>query len=183
MQAPYVAKNEKKRLQVLHDLDILDTAAEERFDRLTRIAKADFNVSITLISLIDTDRQWFKSNQGLNATETSFCGDAILQDEIFVIPVALEDQRFVDNPLVTGEPNIRFYAGAPLHAPEGECIGTLCIIDDSPRDFNDEQLAILRDLADEVEKYLLLGGAGVITKPFDPTSLPDQVLEIWKKMW
>lgn len=166
MKKPDTPKNEDKRLQSLCDLNILDSIAEERFDRFTRIAKRHFGVSIALVSLVDAERQWFKSRQGLDAPETprdiSFCGHAILQNGIFKIPNTLEDPRFVDNPLVTGPPNIRFYAGAPLHAPNGEAIGTLCIIDDKPRDFSAEELAVLRDLANGVEEELARTKATVI---------------------
>lgn len=156
MKQPDVPANEVTRHAALCNLELLDTHTEERFDRITRIAQVHFSVPIALVSLIDTGRQWFKSHQGLDATETprdiSFCGHAILSDDIFYIPNALEDPRFADNPLVTGGPNIRFYAGAPLHAPGGERIGTLCIIDDKPREFSETDLAVLRDLADCVEE-------------------------------
>ncbi len=105
---------------------------------------------IALVSLVDAERQWFKSKQGLDACETGrdicFCGHAVLEDGIFVIPNALEDARFAINPLVTGAPNIRFYAGAPLHAPDGQRVGTLCIIDNQPRAFSTPVLSVLRDL-------------------------------------
>jgi len=142
----------------LHDLNILDTAAEERFDRLTRLARKMFHVPIAVVSLVDTNRQWFKSYKGIEATETgqdiSFCGRAILQDEILVIPNALEDKRFHDNPLVTGEPNVRFYAGCSLKITNGAKIGTLCIIDRVPREFGEEDKALLRDLAQMAELEL-----------------------------
>jgi len=159
MQKPAIPKNESKRQAALRGLNVLDTPAEARFDRITRIAQQHFQVSIALVSLVDEDRQWFKSRQGLDATETprdiSFCGHAILSEDIFYIPNALEDPRFADNPLVTGPPKIRFYAGAPLHAPNGQRVGTLCIIDDKPREFSSEELAVLRNLANDVEKALL----------------------------
>jgi len=158
MIKPEKPKNEDKRLQSLCSLNILDTLPEERFDRFTRIAKRHFGVSIALVSLVDAERQWFKSRQGLDASETprdiSFCGHAILKNGIFNISDTLEDIRFADNPLVTGPPNIRFYAGAPIHAPNGQAIGTLCIIDDKPREFSAEDLVVLRDLANGVEEEL-----------------------------
>lgn len=158
MLEPEIPVNETERLAALCDLNVLDTAPEERFDRLTRLAKCHFDVPIALVSLIDSARQWFKSRQGLDATETprniSFCGHAILAGDILCVPNALLDPRFADNPLVTGGPKIRFYAGAPLHSPEGLRIGTLCIIDDRPRDLSRDQLSILRDLADGVESEL-----------------------------
>ena len=114
-----------------------------------------FGVSIALVSLVDEDRQWFKSRQGLEAPETgrdiSFCGHAILGGDIFEIPDARADPRFADNPLVTGEPQIRFYAGAPLATSEGYRIGTLCLIDGQPRQLSEDERRSLRDLADAVE--------------------------------
>ncbi|MDP2169355.1 MAG: PAS domain S-box protein [Rhodocyclaceae bacterium] len=158
MLKPPIPANEIERLQALHALDVLDTPAEERFDRITRVAQRYFQVPIALVSIVDAQRQWFKSKRGLDACETSrgisFCGHAILADDIFHIPNALEDPRFADNPLVTGGPAIRFYAGAPLHAPNGQRIGTLCIIDDKPRQFTPVELSVLRDLADGVEAEL-----------------------------
>lgn len=151
MQVPSPAKNEKRRIEKLNSLDILDTQAQERFDRLTRLARKMFNVPIALVSLVDENRQWFKSCFGLPVRETSrdvsFCGHAILGDDIFIINNALEDERFFDNPLVTGEPNIRFYAGVPLYFDELTKLGTLCIIDNKPRDFSKDDLASLKDLA------------------------------------
>jgi diguanylate cyclase (GGDEF)-like protein len=144
----------------LHSLRILDTAPEERFDRITRMAQRYFGVVTCLISLVDTNRQWFKSKQGLDACETSrdvsFCGHAILGDEIFVVEDAIKDTRFADNPLVTGSPAIRFYAGCPIHGPGGHRIGTLCLIDPSPRSLDPEDADTLRDFAAMVEDELAL---------------------------
>lgn len=158
MKKPDIPKNEDKRQTALCALNVLDTPAEERFDRITRRAQQHFNVPITLVSLVDAERQWFKSRQGLDAPETprdvSFCGHAILSNNIFYIPDAHEDPRFADNPLVTEPPHARFYAGAPLRAPNGQRVGTLCIIDNEPREFSPEELSVLRDLADEVEEEL-----------------------------
>ncbi|MBR7801230.1 ATP-binding protein [Undibacterium fentianense] len=159
MESPAFPENEVARLQALKELEILDTSAEEKFDRLTRLAKQIFQVDFALISLIDANRQWFKSRQGLDACETnrdiSFCGHAILGNEIFHIPNALNDPRFADNPLVLGPPNIRFYAGAPLRPNAEFCIGTLCIIDSQPRTLSIKEMRILRDLADCVEQEIL----------------------------
>jgi len=158
MKKPALPEDENARIKALNDLDILDTPAESRFDRIVRIAKSHFNVSISLVSIVDQDRQWFKARLGLDAQETSreisFCGHAILGEDIFYVPNAVEDSRFVDNPLVTGEPKIRFYAGAPLHSPDGFRLGTLCIIDNRALEFTEEQLSVLRDLADLVESEL-----------------------------
>ena len=151
MKKPDVPDNEASRLKTLRSLDILATPSEERFDRLTRMAKRMFNVPIALVSLVDEDRQWFKSCVGLSATETprdiSFCGHAILGHEIFIIPDATKDERFADNPLVTDEPKIRFYAGCPLSFTDGSRLGTLCIIDQKPRELTPDDLADLKDLA------------------------------------
>lgn len=158
MKSPDTPANETPRIAALCGLAILDTPPEARFDRITRIAQRHFAVPITLVSLIDNERQWFKSSQGLDATETprdvSFCGHAILSEDIFYIPDAFNDPRFADNPLVTGPPHVRFYAGAPLHAPGGERVGTLCIIDSQARTFSPTELAVLRDLADCIEAEL-----------------------------
>ena len=149
MKKPEFPANEVDRVAALCGLSVLDTPAEERFDRITRIAQQHFRVPIALVSLIDSERQWFKSRQGLEAKETprdiSFCGHAILSEDILCIPNALADPRFADNPLVAGGPNIRFYAGAPLHAPGGARVGTLCIIDDQPRSLSADELSVFRD--------------------------------------
>jgi len=158
LEPPVIPANEDERLASLCHLNILDTGSEEGFDRLTRLAQSHFKVPIALVSLVDSHRQWFKSRQGLNATETprdiSFCGHAILGTDIFCVPDTLEDPRFCDNPLVTSPPSIRFYAGAPLSVSNGMKIGTLCIIDTAPRSWSAEDARILRDLADCVEQEL-----------------------------
>jgi len=151
--------DEKQRLETLRGLGVLDTPAEERFDRVTRLAQRLFGVPIVLVSLVDAQRQWFKSRQGLAASETprdiSFCGHAILGDEILLVTDTHDDVRFHDNPLVTGDPNIRFYAGAPLRAPDGHTLGTLCLIDREPRSFGDDERETLVDLAGIVERELV----------------------------
>ena len=158
MKAPGTSIDEAVRLTTLRSLDILDSLGEERFDRLTRMAKHMFRVPIALVSLVDENRQWFKSCVGLEVSETSreisFCGHAILGDEVFVIPDTLKDDRFADNPLVLEEPHIRFYAGCPIRVANGSRIGTLCIIDREPRDFCAEDEALLKDLAAMVEQEL-----------------------------
>lgn len=158
MKTPATPENEAARLRSLRSLNVLDTAPEERFDRLTRLARRLFNVPIALVSLVDENRQWFKSAQGLTARETprdiSFCGHAILGHEVFVIPNALDDPRFADNPLVTAAPHIRFYAGCPLRDGAGHQLGTLCLIDRVPRTFEDEDVLALQDLAIMVEREL-----------------------------
>jgi diguanylate cyclase (GGDEF)-like protein len=156
MIPPAIPVDEASRLDALRSLNILDTAAEERFDRLTRLAKRAFGVPIALVSLVDANRQWFKSCQGLSVSETprhvSFCGHAILSREVLVVPDALLDERFHDNPLVVGEPKIRFYAGCPLAAPNGSRLGTLCLIDREPRALDAGDLEVLRDLAGMAER-------------------------------
>lgn len=158
MKKPSMPKTEEKRLSALKLLKILDTACEERFDRLTQLASRMFDVPIALVSLVDENRQWFKSCAGLSAQETSreisFCGHAILGDDVFVINDAAKDIRFMDNPLVTNEPNIRFYAGCPLKSIDGHNLGTLCIIDKKPRHLSENDLLNLKDLAKLVEQEL-----------------------------
>lgn len=145
---------EQARLAALAELQILDTPAETRFDRFTRLAAMTFDVPIALVSLIDAERQWFKSHHGLEASETprslSFCSHAVQARALLVIEDAAQDPRFAENPLVTGEPHIRFYAGHPVYS-DGEAVGTLCIIDRAPRRLNQEQRQVLADLAGLVE--------------------------------
>ena len=159
MQPPRIPDDESQRLDALRACAVLDTPPEARFDRLTRLAARLFDVPIALVSLIDAERQWFKSRVGLDATQTgrdiSFCGHAILSPEILEIPDALLDARFADNPLVTGAPGIRFYAGAPLRVGGDHLVGTLCLIDTRPRQLDDAQRQSLRDLADCVQDELL----------------------------
>ncbi|ROM94733.1 GGDEF domain-containing protein [Pseudomonas brassicacearum] len=159
MLAPRKPDDEAARLKNLHSLKLLDTAPEERFDRLTRLARRLFDVPIALVSLVDANRQWFKSSAGLDASETpreiSFCGHAILQDQILEICDAEQDERFHDNPLVTDKPGIRFYAGHPLGMEDGSKLGTLCLLDTKPRKLNDEERELLRDLARMAEQEMV----------------------------
>ena len=158
MLSPNIPENETERLNTLQSLNVLDTDAEERFDRITRIARKLFDVPIALVSLIDAQRQWFKSTQGLDAQETSreisFCGHAILTDEMMIVEDASQDKRFHDNPLVLGNPNIRFYLGCPLKINDTHNIGTLCLIDNKCRQFSTKDLIVMRDLADMVQAEL-----------------------------
>jgi hypothetical protein len=153
---PSIPDDEAERVAALRRLGILDTPPEERFDRHTRIAAALFKVPIALVSLVDADRQWFKSCFGTDvcesSRETSFCAHAIVSNEdMLIVPDALQDDRFRDNPMVSDGPRIRFYAGSVLHSPEGKRIGTLCILDVRPRNLSTEEKALLKDVAAAVE--------------------------------
>ncbi|MBL0211156.1 MAG: response regulator [Holophagaceae bacterium] len=151
MLIPATPFDEARRLQALRSLAPADTEPEERFDRITRTAARLFGVPIALVTLVDDGRLWFKSNHGLEAREISrdisFCGHAILGTETLVVPDALKDPRFADNPLVLGPPHIRFYAGFPLAGPGGQNLGTLCLISPEPRGFAETDRQQLRDLA------------------------------------
>ena len=149
---------EHERLRALMACNMLDTGPEPAFDELTRLAARLCGAPIAVVSLVDEARQWFKSVQGLAVRETprdvSFCGHAIHQDNAMVVPDALADERFADNPLVTGDPGIRFYAGQPLIGPDGAKLGTLCIIDRQPRELSDSDRLALQDLATMAETEL-----------------------------
>jgi diguanylate cyclase (GGDEF)-like protein len=151
MIEPARPRDERARLASLHALDVLYSPAEDRFDRITRLACRLLDAPIALVSLVDAECQWFKSVQGLEASETprsvSFCAHAILSDETLVVPDTRLDPRFADNPLVTGEPFVRFYAGHPVTAPDGARLGTLCVIDRRPRTLEPSAVEALRDLA------------------------------------
>lgn len=159
MKLAPLPKNELERLHLLHELDILDTEPEPIFDKITNLAKQVFNVETALITLVDSERQWFKSKIGFQACETprsiSFCGHAIAQGATLIVENALEDERFHDNPLVTAENGIRFYAGAPLEISPGIFVGTLCIIDTHPKHFTSQQVQWLEILAEWVKNELI----------------------------
>jgi GAF domain-containing protein len=146
MKAPRPG-NDVERLHALRALLLLDTPPEERFDRIAAFAASEFNVPMAMVSLVDENRQWFKAQVGLPFCETerdlSFCGHAIMAPATMVVTDATRDPRFADNPLVTGEPHVRFYAGAPLRLATGEIVGTLCIMDTQPRQMDRIDLAIL----------------------------------------
>lgn len=158
MPSAPLPENEAQRIRALHALQLLDTAPDERFDRLTRLAQRLFDTPIALLSLVDSDRQWFKSRIGVDVRETprelSFCAHAILGDDVLVVPDASADHRFRDHPLVVDLPEIRFYAGCPVKAPDGSALGTLCVIDHEPRQVHEEDARLLKDLAAMLEQEL-----------------------------
>jgi signal transduction histidine kinase len=158
MFAPPMPPDEGRRLEALHRLQLLDTAPEPRFDRITRLACSVAKAPIAIICLVDLNRQWFKSRQGLDvietARETSFCAHAILQSSPLIVADTHADERFIDNPVVIGAPYARFYAGHPIHAPEGSRVGTLCVLDTQPRDLLPQQVTALADLAAMVDAEL-----------------------------
>lgn len=157
VEAPIPA-DEAERLASLYALKILDTPPEDRFDRITRLAQRLFDVPITYLALVDARRQWFKSKLGLDVQETprhiAFCGHTILGDRLLIVPDAPRDVRFHDNPLVVGDPHVRFYAGFPLSSPDGRKVGTLCLVDRQPRDLEPWEVALLGDLAHIAESEL-----------------------------
>ncbi len=153
-------ENEPERLDFLHGMNVLDTPIEERFERITRLVCTTLDVPIAAISLVDETRQWFKSVQGINASETprsiAFCAHVILEDGIVVVNDATKDERFYNNPLVTGAPNIRTYVGCPIYASNKVKVGTLCAIDTKERHFTKEQLNTLKDLTKIAEAELAI---------------------------
>lgn len=159
MKTPATPIDEVGRIDALESLKILDTLAEEKFDRITRLCCRIFDVPIALVSLVDSNRQWFKSRQGLDLGETSrdisFCGHAILGSDVFVIPDASKDARFADNPLVTHDPHIRFYAGYPLQSLNGSNLGTLCIIGREAKAFSQKDIDALSDLGYIIEQEIM----------------------------
>lgn len=156
MQASPLPPKENERIAALNALEILDTDDEERFDRITRLAQRIFGTEVAAVSMVADDRQWFKSSEGTDDRDTpredSFCAHALLEpDETMVVSDAQLDDRFSDNPLVTGDPHIRFYAGHPIKAPGGQPIGALCVLDSHPRPGERVDTESLRDLAAMVE--------------------------------
>jgi signal transduction histidine kinase len=160
MKPASIPADEEARLEALDRYQILDTLPEVVYDDLTRLAAFVCEVPISLVSLIGRDRQWFKSRVGLDVVEThrdlAFCAHAILDQRMLVVPDATQDDRFAGNPLVTGEPDIRFYAGTPLVSPSGHALGTLCVIDRKPRELSSEQLDMLQALGRQVVSQLEL---------------------------
>ncbi|MCP4475623.1 MAG: sensor domain-containing diguanylate cyclase [Gammaproteobacteria bacterium] len=193
MLEPELPANEDQRLQTLRNLQILDTPVEESFERITRLAKRMFNVPIVTISLVDQGRQWFKSTQGVDVCETdrkiSFCGHAILQNDIFLIKNALEDERFADNPLVVNPPFVRFYAGCPIRAANGLALGMFCVIDTVPHeDFSDSEKEDLKDLASmvetEINKHTYSNAQQRLVNELDQaqrSSMIDPLTRLWNR--
>nr|WP_318383771.1 sensor domain-containing diguanylate cyclase [uncultured Enterobacter sp.] len=175
MKFPALPENEKERLKSLYMMDLLDKKDDERLSRLTRLAKATFDVPIALISLLDRDRQWLVSCTGVNVRETSrnvsFCAHAILLQGALIVKDARKDERFENNPFVTGEPYVRFYAGCPVHLPDGSVAGTVCVIDDQPREFSSEEINLLLDLGAIVEDEFLIISQAMTDKL---TELPNK---------
>ena len=155
-----VPENEIERLAALKRFELLDSDPEEIFDAVTRTLSTHVNVPIALITLLDESRQWFLSKCGLDTSQTpreyAFCTYAILHDEPLIITDALKDERFKDNPLVLGPPNVRFYAGAPLRMKDGLSLGTLCAIDSTPRQISETELSVLKNLAKVVVETIEL---------------------------
>ena len=175
IKAP-IPQNEDKRIGGLHNLRVLDTVSEIEFDRITKMAAMICGTKISLVSLVDSNRQWFKSSFGLDATETSrdisFCGHAIMNDQIFIVENSNKDDRFKDNPLCVDAPNVVFYAGVPLVTSSGERIGTLCVIDSEPKSLNENQKDCLKDLSLQVMKLLELR---LVEKQFQEISNAAQI--------
>ncbi len=174
---------EAARLEALRQYQILDTPSEQAYDDFTRLASFICEVPIALISLVDAERQWFKSKVGVDVSETarniSFCGHTILSNKTLVVNDALCDQRFVNNPLVTSDPSIRFYAGAPLISPEGHALGSLCVIDRQPRSLSEAQKISLEALARQVVAQLELRRVSAsLAKSLDQIKLMEGLIPI-----
>lgn len=157
-QPACVPINEDQRLSALRKLGLLDSQPRAAFDRVTRLAAMALNVPIALISLVDEKRQWFLSRFGLDASETprdvSFCAHGVYECQPLIVPDAVQDTRFAENPLVTGDPNIRAYAGIPIYSRSGFALGTVCAIDTKAREFSDSELNILRDCTFIIEDLI-----------------------------
>ena len=191
IEAP-LPPDEAARVQALHELGVLFTPAEERFERITRLAARFLRMPMALISLVDSRIQWFKAAHGVRATETpraiSFCAYAILGEDTFVVPDALEDERFHDNPMVTGEPFIRFYAGQPLRIEDGSTVGSLCVMDTRPRRLSEADLETLRFLAgwaqDELQIQALSDGQAALIAERDELrrrTMLDSLTRAWNR--
>ena len=179
MPAAPLPPDEAERLALLREYQILDTPPEQAFDDIVRLASLVCGTPIALVSLVDETRQWFKAAIGIAATSTpredAFCAHAILDVRPLVVPDASADTRFQDNPLVTGDPHIRFYAGAPLVTPQGGRLGTLCVIDSSPGELTAEQTPALEALSRLVVEHLEFRRiAGALSRPMPPHPPPTR---------
>src|SRR3989344_2467671 len=167
MKKAPIPKNELERIVSLNAIGILDTPPEERFDQLTRAATKIFKVPISTLTLIDANREWFKSCQGLDVTEgdraISFCGHALVENKMLVVTDTTKDERFLDNPMVIGDPYIRFYAGVPIMSADGHRIGVFCIKDTKPREFSESDESVLRGLASWAELEINLHDTSLTT--------------------
>ena len=192
MIEPEIPKNEIARMRTLRDMRILETPLEERYERITRLAQLVLGVPISAFTLVDDARQWFKSIQGIAVAETarsvSFCAHVINGDDVMLVPDAKSDARFFDNPLVAGDPNIGFYAGCPVRAPNGMKVGVICAIDTRPRDLTPDQIQALRDLSAILENELraanLSQSHGELIEELDDAkrmALVDPLTRIWNR--
>lgn len=190
--APTLSPDEPLRLQSLRELHIVDTPLEERFERITRLAQRTLNVRSATISLVEADRQWFKSSQGCDICETprdiSFCGHAILESDLLVVEDARKDPRFFDNPLVVGPPYVVFYAGCPVRSVDGYALGMLCVVDSSPRTFSRDDRRTLIDLAALVETELRAASASAMQAALiedasaeTRRSMIDSLTRVWNR--
>ena len=159
MRGPRTPDDEEARLRELARFEVLDTEPEAEFDNLTRLVASLLDVPIALVSLVDETRQWFKSRHGLEAEftsrEVSFCGHVVAEGQALVVGDAFMDERFADNPLVTGEPRVRFYAGYPLRTQNGHVLGTLCAIDHEARTLEPAEAELLRSLANQTQTIII----------------------------
>jgi hypothetical protein len=179
--ADAAALREQARLDALASYDVLDTTSEETFDRLTRLAKQVFDVSMSTITFVDGHRQWFKSKQGIAACETdrepAFCNIAIQLPDALIVPDTTADERFARNPFVLGEPRLRFYAGMQLRSPDGQAIGTFCTMDTRPRSFSDADRAALDDFAGITIDLLELRRKAALMAPGSQTPGAHRVMK------
>jgi GAF domain-containing protein len=193
MVTPMATKNEAARVEALHKYAILDTEPEQAFDDFVQLASFICKTPIAAISLVDESRQWFKAKVGLAGSETpreiAFCATAIHQPDVFVVRDALQDERFRNNPLVVSEPNVRFYAGAPLIDEDGHALGTLCVIDRVPRELAPEQQAALRALSRlvlgqmEFRRDLILLKEALIDRSKEEHERQEELIRLQEKLF
>jgi len=193
MATPMAIKNEAARVEALHKYAILDTEPEQAFDDFVQLASFICKTPIAAISLVDEDRQWFKAKVGLSVSETpreiAFCATAIHQPDVFVVRDALQDERFRDNPLVVSEPNVRFYAGAPLIDDDGHALGTLCVIDRVPRELAPDQHAALQALSRlvlgqmEFRRDLMLLKEALVDRSKEEHERQEELMRLQEKLF